>query len=113
MVCLKDFLKQNYFLTANLMSPSCIVFLPACFAMSFAFLEMLRAISVSFSVNSETASSETLFAPALIRILATDALGIVVPFLPIKPHLVKILREKTKKNHLVFVLPLLLCKLFK
>ena len=54
--------------------------------MSDALLEILTAMSVRISVKVSTESAETLLAPALISILATDAFGIVELFLPIKPQ---------------------------
>ena len=117
-------------MAASLTSLSWIVFLPACLDISAAIFEILSAMSVSLSVNSSTASADTLFAPAFIRILATLAFGIVELFLPIKspfsnnltqhnrseelhvPHCIVLVKlflkgwEKTKKNPLAFVLPL-------
>ncbi len=79
---------MRHYFAASLTSPSCTVFLPACLEISAALEEIFTAISVRTSLKVSTAPADTLLAPALIKILARVAFGIVEVFRPIiSPHL--------------------------
>jgi len=78
--------------------------------MSLALLEIFKAVSIKYSVSSSTASCETLFAPDFRMILATLALGIIVPFLPIEISLTRLQACKLpRKPHQCQKIPLSLC----
>lgn len=62
------------------MSSSWMVFLPECFAMSHALLEISSASSTSTSAKAVSALAEMRFAPACIRIFPIGAFGMIPTF---------------------------------